>query len=83
MSNIDRIAFEELPDDLQGEIVDWLELPETQEQLDGLESIYTGIMEECGCDRDEAVQRHFCNVMDIQPESMGTGITVKRRKPKK
>ena len=81
MSNIDRIAFEELPDDVQEDIVIWLEDLDTQEHLAQLEVHYQRIMKEYGCDRNEAMQRYLCGVFDSLPENTET-FTVKRRKPR-
>lgn len=68
----DKIYWSDLPEGVQSDLVDWLEEEDTQKKLDELEKKYEVIMLEYNCSREEAIQRHFLEVLDNSPQPTGT-----------
>ena len=60
----DKIYWGDFPEEAQQQIASWMDDPLTQESLSALEKTYEVIMQEYDCTREEAVQRHFCDVLD-------------------
>ena len=68
----DKIYWSEFPEDIQKDIVEWLDDPFTQERIAALEKTYEVIMQEYDCTHEEAVQRYLWGVMDNLPDTKET-----------